>query len=257
MSDYSFLKLLNDNKQDIKSLKKILSENKDLINKAFKINNPKNNEIITYSPLAYSIEKKLSELSIFLIDQGADINFKILPFEDYPILIACRYGLADVVKKLLSCENVNINSLNKKNETCFSISQKNSDAAIYPLLIQYNSKKNKIKKISPNSEKNNKNNSDNENNINNTENLSDNSDIENDGDNTQNNNKNSKTKINNNNYGKNEEEDIPKISKNVKRCNRIEHYKNKIKIISNYLTIDFPLSYNHKKYLGGKIGKLI
>ena len=252
MSEFSFLNLLNDKKQDIKSLKKILSENKDLINKAFNINNPKNNEIITYSPLAYSIENKLSELSIFLIDQGADINFKILPLEDYPILIACRYGLADVVKKLLSCENVNINSLNKKNETCFTISQKNSDAAIYPLLIQYNSKKYKTNEVSENTEENNKNNIDDEN-INYNKNINENNEINN----IQNNNENNQA-ININICEKNiKEENSKKISNNEAINKNLVYSKNKIKTFSNYLTIDFPLSFIQKNNLQGKIVKFI
>ena len=252
MSECTFLEILNDNKKDIESLKKILSENKHLINKAFKVNNPKNNEIITYSPLAYSIEKKLSELSIFLIEQGADINFKILPSEDYPILIACRYGLADVVKKLLSCENLNINSLNKKNETCFTISQKNSDAAIYPLLIQYNNKNSKICEASENSKKDNKKNNDDENENNNdnknlTENNNDVNNIKDD-----NNNKNS------NKYKKKiEEKNNKEIKVNQNIDKKLVYSKNKIKLISNYLTIDFPLNYFQKNYMRGKIGKFI
>lgn len=144
-SEDNFLKILNDNKEDTDSIKAILSNNKQLINQSFDINNSINNEKYTYSPLTYSIEKKLSGLSIFLIEQGADINFKILPTEDYPILIACRNRLLEVVQKLLECEDVNINCLNKKNESCFSVSLHQMDAGIYPLLCEYANKKNKEK----------------------------------------------------------------------------------------------------------------
>ena len=116
MSEINFLKLINEKKGDIETIKKIIINNKDLVNKEFEIND--NSEIFKHSPLTYCLEKKLCELSIFLIDQGANINYKTFPNEDYPILIACRYGLEDIVKKLLLYDNININCLNKNNETC-------------------------------------------------------------------------------------------------------------------------------------------
>lgn len=139
-SENNFLKILNENKEDIELTKKIILNNKDIINKDFKINN--NSEI--FSPLTYCLEKKLSELSIFLIDQGANINYKTYPKEDYPLLIACRHGLEDVVKKLLLNDNININCLNKDNETCYTILLNNLNVTIYNLILDYvNQKKQK------------------------------------------------------------------------------------------------------------------
>ena len=153
----NFLDLL-ENKNDLEFIKKSILKNKDLINREFKIDN--NTEQLTYSPLTYCLEKKLSELSIFLIEQGANINYKTSPKEDYPLLIACRYGLEDVIKKLLLYENIDINCLNKDNETCYTILLNNLNVTIYNLIIDY-VKQNK------NNDKNRKNNkSEHDNNIN-------------------------------------------------------------------------------------------
>ena len=130
----NFLDLL-ENKNDLEFIKKSILKNKDLINTEFKIDN--NTEQLTYSPLTYCLEKKLSELSIFLIEQGANINYKTSPKEDYPLLIACRYGLEDVIKKLLLYDNIDINCLNKDNETCYTILLNNLNVTIYNLIIDY------------------------------------------------------------------------------------------------------------------------
>lgn len=137
----NFLDLL-ENKNDLEFVKKSILKNKDLINKEFIIDN--DTEQLTYSPLTYCLEKKLSELSIFLIEQGANINYKTSPKEDYPLLIACRYGLEDVIKKLLLYDNIDINCLNKDNETCYTILLNNLNVTIYNLIIDYaKQKKNK------------------------------------------------------------------------------------------------------------------
>jgi ankyrin repeat protein len=99
-------------------------------------------------------------LSIFLIEQGANINYKTSPKEDYPLLIACRYGLEDVIKKLLLYDNIDINCLNKDNETCYTILLNNLNVTIYNLIIDYVKQK-------KNNDKNRKNNkSEHDNNIN-------------------------------------------------------------------------------------------
>jgi len=130
----NFLDLL-ENKNDLEFVKKSILKNKDLINKEFIIDN--DTEQLTYSPLTYCLEKRLSELSIFLIEQGANINYKTSPKEDCPLLIACRYGLEDVIKKLLLYDNIDINCLNKDNETCYTILLNNLNVTIYNLIIDY------------------------------------------------------------------------------------------------------------------------
>jgi ankyrin repeat protein len=147
----NFLDLL-ENKNDLEFIKKSILKNKNLINKEFKIDN--DTEQLTYSPLTYCLEKKLSELSIFLIEQGANINYKTSPKEDYPLLIACRYGLEDVIKKLLLYDNIDINCLNKDNETCYTILLNNLNVTIYNLIIEYVKQKKNNNNV--NNRKNNK-----------------------------------------------------------------------------------------------------
>ena len=156
MAEINIMKLINEKKEDIETIKKIIINNKDLVNKEFEINY--NSEIFKHSPLTYCLEKKLCELSIFLIDQGANINYKTFPNEDYPILIACRYGLEDIVKKLLLYDNININCLNKNNETCVNILLKNRNIILYSLIINYVSHKNNKDNNKDNSKENNKDN---------------------------------------------------------------------------------------------------
>ena len=97
--------------------------------------------------LTYSILKKYSKIAIFLIEKGGDINYKTLPEEDYPIHIACRNGLEEVVEKLLENQKLNINCINKKNETCYNISITSSHTNIYNMLINYITKKKESKDI--------------------------------------------------------------------------------------------------------------
>ena len=131
----TFLKILEEKKGDLQAIKKIIIDNKDLINTEFEINN--NSQKIIYSPLTYCIDKQLSELSIFLIEQGANINYKTFPNEDYPLLLACKYGLEDIVKKLLLYDNLETNCLNKKNEIWYTILVKNPNVTIHPLILNY------------------------------------------------------------------------------------------------------------------------
>ena len=135
----NFLKILKEGNGELEAIKKIIIKNKNLINTEFEINN--NSEKLIYSPLTYCIEKKLSDLSIFLIEQGANINYKTFPNEDYPLLITCRKGLEYMVKKLLLNDNIDINFLNKNNETCFTILLNNLNGTIYNLIVEYIQKK--------------------------------------------------------------------------------------------------------------------
>lgn len=151
-TENTFLNILKEGKGDLESIKNIIIKNKNIINTEFELNN--NSEKLIYSPLTYCIEKKLSELSIFLIEQGANINYKTFPNEDYPLLIACRHGLEDIVKKLLLYDNIDINCLNKNNETCYTILLNNLNGTIYNLIVEYVQKKSN--KTSNNKKKDNK-----------------------------------------------------------------------------------------------------
>jgi len=130
-----FLEILKQSNGNEENFKKLITEKKDIINKEFKI--IKDSQEYIYSPLTYCLDNKLSELSIILIDLGANVNFKTYPDEEYPLLIACRYDFENVVKKLLSCKDIDINCLNKKNETWYNIVVNNLNVSIYNLIQDY------------------------------------------------------------------------------------------------------------------------
>jgi len=136
-----FLEILKQSNGNKEYFKKLITQNKNIINKEFKI--IKDSQEYIHSPLTYCLEQKLSELSIILIEQGANVNFKTSPNEDYPLLIACRYELENVVKKLLLIKNIDINCLNKNNETWYSILLNNLNVSIYNLIKEYINPKNK------------------------------------------------------------------------------------------------------------------
>ena len=148
MSDLSnnlFLKTIqNKGDNSLNLVKNLILNNKEIINIPFTITIDNNK--ITHSPLTYSILKKYSKIAIFLIEKGGDINYKTLPEEDYPIHIACRNGLEEVVEKLLENQKLNINCINKKNETCFNISITSSHTNIYMMLLNYIKKKKESQK---------------------------------------------------------------------------------------------------------------
>ena len=136
MSDLSnnlFLKTIqNKGDNSLNLVKNLILNNKEIINIPFTITIDNNK--ITHSPLTYSILKKYSKIAIFLIEK------------DYPIHIACRNGLEEVVEKLLENQKLNINCINKKNETCFIISITSSHTNIYMMLLNYIKKKKESKK---------------------------------------------------------------------------------------------------------------
>ena len=145
-----FLEILKQSNENEEHFKKLITEKKDLINKEFKI--IKDSQEYICSPLTYCLENKLSDLSIILIEQGANVNYKTSPNDDYPLLIACRYGFENVVKKLLLCKNIDINCLNKKNETWYTILLNNLNVSIFNLMQEYinpKSKKEKEKENKP------------------------------------------------------------------------------------------------------------
>ena len=139
-----FLEILKQSNGNEEYFKKLITEKKDLINKEFKI--IKDSQEYIYSPLTYCLDNKLPELGIILIEQGADVNYKTYPNDDYPLLLACRYGFENVVKKLLLCKNIDINCLNKKNETWYTILLNNLNVSIFNLMQEYINPKSKKEK---------------------------------------------------------------------------------------------------------------
>ena len=152
---YNTLKNRGDN---INLISNLIKSNKNIINQSFEITID-NNKII-HSPLTYAIYKKYSNIALYLIEKGADINFKTIPDENTPLHLACKYGLEEVVKKLLSFPELNINCLNKNNDTCFNIAIMNNPE-LYNLINNF---------------LNNKNNNNNDNDINDNNNIENNFD---------------------------------------------------------------------------------
>ena len=136
-----FLEILKQSNGNEEYFKTLITEKKDLINKEFKI--IKDSQEYIYSPLTYCLDNKLPELGIILIEQGADVNYKTYPNDDYPLLLACKYGFENVVKKLLLRENIDTNCLNKKNETWYTILLNNLNVSIFNLMQEYLNPKNK------------------------------------------------------------------------------------------------------------------
>ena len=133
---YNTLKNRGDN---INLISNLIKSNKNIINQSFEITID-NNKII-HSPLTYAIYKKYSNIALYLIEKGADINFKTIPDENTPLHLACKYGLEEVVKKLLSFPELNINCLNKNNDTCFNIAIMNNPE-LYNLINNFLNNKN-------------------------------------------------------------------------------------------------------------------
>ena len=136
-----FLEILKQSNGNEEYFKTLITEKKDLINKEFKI--IKDSQEYIYSPLTYCLDNKLPELGIILIEQGANVNYKTYPNDDYPLLLACKYGFENVVKKLLLCKNIDTNCLNKKNETWYTILLNNLNVSIFNLMQEYLNPKNK------------------------------------------------------------------------------------------------------------------
>ena len=113
-----FLEILKQSNGNEEYFKKLITEKKDLINKEFKI--IKDSQEYIYSPLTYCLDNKLPEFGIILIEQGANVNYKTSPNDDYPLLLACRYGFENVVKKLLLCKNIDIKDTKYSLELYFS-----------------------------------------------------------------------------------------------------------------------------------------
>ena len=112
----------------------LYNTNKEFINIPFHVTLDNIQQV--HSPLTYSLTLKYPKIAKFLLDKGADVNFKTSPDEESPIHIAARNGYEEIVKLLIDNPRINLNSLNKSNETCFNIALRSSHMSIYNLIIQ-------------------------------------------------------------------------------------------------------------------------
>ena len=256
---YNTLKNRGDN---INLISNLIKSNKNIINQSFEITID-NNKII-HSPLTYAIYKKYSNIALYLIEKGADINFKTIPDENTPLHLACKYGLEEVVKKLLSFPELNINCLNKNNDTCFNIAIINNPE-LYNLINNFLNNKNdnknennnnneeKIKEKEENNNNNKYNNEFNINNITNNINFNNNYNININNNNNNNNVFNSK-KLNITNTATTIRNKSSNELYNLNKKNFIKNNINKIKkkyFLTNkkvsYLEIPISLNLNNKE----------
>ena len=106
----------------------LITNNPELVNMPFEVT--MNSQKTIQSPLTFSLLVKYTEIAKFLLEKGADINFKNSPDEECPIHIACRYGFEEIVRILLDNPKVNLSSINKNRETCFKLALQNSHIQI-------------------------------------------------------------------------------------------------------------------------------
>lgn len=105
-----------------------------------------NGKETTQSLLSYACYQNCTKIAKVLIDRGANVNYQTIPDEDTPMHIACRKHNKEIVSYLLNIPSVNLNSLNKDNELCFSIALKTSQTEIYSLIVNViNAQKSKVK----------------------------------------------------------------------------------------------------------------
>lgn len=254
-SKITFLNIILQNKNDFQKQKLELENNKELINTPFEDSNQGKT---IHSPLTYCIENNLEKMTDYLIENGADVNYKIPLTEDYPIHLACRHRSKELVKKLLERKDININSLNKKTETCFSIAMNNCDANIYSMLIDYNNNK-KIKietrrvVVSHNSSSNNLNN--NVEDINTTTSTIINNTITNNNEISSNIDVTHKDTTNNNNISIMTSNNSEKMSQIIRK-NNIKKNEIMKKSLLNNLEVEVSFKFEDR-YLTGKVGKFI
>lgn len=110
----------------------LILNNPDIINEPFEC--LFNNKKILQSPLTFSLSVKYTKIAQFLIEHGADINFKNSPDEDTPLHIAARNGLLDITKILVEQPNINLKCINKNIETAFRAAAKSGNTQIYNII---------------------------------------------------------------------------------------------------------------------------
>lgn len=129
-----FYNTINNKGDKVNLVIPLIKSNSTIINRPFQVK--MEGKLTTHSPLTFCLTLKYQQISKVLLENGADPIFKTLPDEDQPLHIASKNGLEEIVKMLLENSLVNINALNKRNETCFSLALNNSHNDIYNLIIK-------------------------------------------------------------------------------------------------------------------------
>ena len=91
---------------------------------------------VTHSPLTLATTKNFKNTAKILLDQGADVNFTIVPDDDTALHLAVRNGNLDIIHLLLTNKNVNLQAINKEDKTPYALALSKSQTEIYRILIE-------------------------------------------------------------------------------------------------------------------------
>ena len=127
-----FYNRINNKGDKINLIANLISDNPDIINKPFEV--IFNRKKTIQSPLTYCLLIKYTNIAKFLLEKGADINYKNYPDEDYPLHIATRFGFEDIVQIIINNPKTNLQCINNNKETCYRIALKNSKIKIFNLI---------------------------------------------------------------------------------------------------------------------------
>ena len=97
-----------------------------------------------YSPLADACEKDLTEVSILLIENGADINFQDEEQSWSPLMWAVSNGNETIALKLLEQKNCDVDLVDVEGNTCVHLAVMAENEVLLKYLLAKNANKNVI-----------------------------------------------------------------------------------------------------------------
>ena len=90
----------------------------------------------SHSPLSLAAINNLKNTFLFLVEKGADINFKSSPDKESILHIAVKNENLDIIKILLSCDNIKIDEPNKEGIKAFEIAMNRGQNIICNMIIE-------------------------------------------------------------------------------------------------------------------------
>ena len=90
----------------------------------------------SHSPLSLAAINNLKNTFLFLVEKGADINFKSSPDKESILHIAVKNENLDIIKILLSCDNIKIDEPNKEGIKAFEIAMNRGHNIICNMIIE-------------------------------------------------------------------------------------------------------------------------
>ena len=98
-----------------------------------------------YSPLIDACEKDLTEMSILLIENGADVNFQESGQGWFPLMFAVSNNNDVIVRKILEKE-CNVNLADFDGNTCLHLATSSDNEVLVKYLLDKNANKNVVNK---------------------------------------------------------------------------------------------------------------